>query len=85
MHLRSHKKNYKEFINQYRIAYVCEALLADTRARVLDIAFDAGFASKSTFNAIFKQFTGQTPTRFRQAGRVWTAAPDVQVDRPGRP
>lgn len=60
-------KNFYEFINGYRIDFVRKRLEEDTRQTVLDIALEVGFSSKSTFNAIFKQFTGQTPTHYRKA------------------
>ena len=62
-------KNFYEFINGYRIAFVCERL-SQTDQSVLDIALEAGFSSKSTFNAIFRRHTGQTPTQFRTARAV---------------
>lgn len=36
---------------------------------LLDIAFAAGFSSKSSFNRVFKAQTGETPSRFREAAR----------------
>jgi len=60
-------KNFYEFINGYRIDFVCKRLEEKTEQTILDIALEAGFSSKSTFNAIFKQFTGQTPTQYRKA------------------
>lgn len=59
-------KNFYEFINGYRVTAVCDRLDRGDDDTVLDIAFDAGFSSKSTFNAIFKQFTGLTPTAYRR-------------------
>lgn len=59
-------KNFYEFINEYRVAAVCERLAAADDDTILNIAMDAGFSSKSTFNAIFKQFTGLTPTAYRR-------------------
>lgn len=60
-------KNFYQFINSYRISHVCERLKEDTASKIIDIALDAGFASKSTFNAIFKKFTGSTPSQYRRA------------------
>ena len=34
--------------------------------KMLALAMDAGFASKSTFNEVFKKHTNQTPSAFRQ-------------------
>lgn len=59
-------KNFYEFINGYRIDFVRKRLEEETNQTVLDIALEAGFSSKSTFNAIFKKFTGQTPTQYRK-------------------
>ena len=59
-------KNFYEFINDYRIAFVRERLAVEPERTILDIAFEAGFTSKSTFNAVFKQFTGQTPSQYRR-------------------
>ena len=33
---------------------------------VLDVAYDSGFVSKSTFNSAFKRFTGLTPSAFKR-------------------
>lgn len=60
-------KNFYEFVNGYRVDFVRMRLEEDTDQTILDIALEAGFSSKSTFNAIFKQFTGQTPTQYRKA------------------
>ena len=60
-------KNFYEFINGYRVDFVRKRLGEKPDQKILDIAFEAGFSSKSTFNAIFKQFTGQTPTQYRDA------------------
>lgn len=60
-------RNFYGFINDHRIAYV-KAALAEPKRRetpVLDLAFEAGFSSKSTFNAAFRKATGVTPSEFR--------------------
>ena len=60
-------KNFYEFVNGYRVDFVRQRFADGAEQTVLDIALAAGFSSKSTFNAIFKQFTGQTPTQYRKA------------------
>ncbi|GAB2905426.1 hypothetical protein GCM10027181_00450 [Rheinheimera gaetbuli] len=58
--------NFNHFINAYRVKEVCEKLHAPEPVKMLDIAMQAGFSSKSTFNTIFKKFKGVTPTQYRQ-------------------
>lgn len=58
-------KNFYQFVNEYRIAYICDELKNNPTIKILDLAMAAGFSSKSTFNAVFKQFTGLTPSQYR--------------------
>jgi AraC-like DNA-binding protein len=60
-------KNFKMFINEYRIAKAKELLIRDKDAKVLTIALDVGFKSKSTFNAAFLKVTGTPPTEYRKS------------------
>ena len=66
------KKNFYDLINGYRVEEA-KRLLLDAGNRnytILSIAFEAGFNSKTTFNTVFKKFTGLTPTEFREQKRV---------------
>lgn len=59
--------NFYDFVNKYRVEEV-KKLMADpafNHYNVLGLALEAGFKSKSTFNLIFKRFTGLTPTAYR--------------------
>lgn len=59
--------NFYDFVNKYRVEEV-KQLLNHPHSKdftLLAIAFDAGFPSKSTFNSIFKKFTGLTPSEYR--------------------
>lgn len=61
--------NFADYINRYRIQTAKE-LLSDPMYRsnkILAIAFEAGFSNKATFNRVFKQNTGQTPSAFRKS------------------
>jgi AraC-like DNA-binding protein len=62
-------RNFYTFVNEHRVAHAKAALVAESHqhASVLDIAFEAGFRSKSTFNAAFRSATGVTPSAFRRA------------------
>ena len=59
-------KNFKDFINEYRIEAVKEKLKngETEQLTLLAIAFDCGFNSKATFNRTFKKFTNHTPSQF---------------------
>ena len=60
-------KNFKIFVNEYRIAKAKDLLIQDKDAKVLAIALDVGFKSKSTFNAAFLKVTHTTPTDYRKS------------------
>lgn len=61
-------KNFVMFVNEYRIREAKKLLLdkANNNITIESIGYDAGFKSKSAFNRVFKQFTTQTPTQFKQ-------------------
>lgn len=65
---RCFKQNFQEFINSFRIS---EAKLrlkdpALVECTIVEIAQQAGFNSKATFNRLFKQQLGLTPSQYRQ-------------------
>jgi len=62
-------QTFYDFVNGYRVREVQRRITAgEARSRkMLALAMDAGFASKSTFNEAFKKHTRQTPSAFRQA------------------
>ena len=62
------KKNFYDLVNGYRVEEA-KNLLLDPKSinyTILSVGFEAGFNSKTTFNTVFKKFTGLTPTDFRQ-------------------
>ena len=58
-------KSFNEYVNDYRVEFVCTTLKADPTKSLSDIAADAGFSSKASFNKVFKQTTGLTPTEYK--------------------
>ena len=63
------QQTFYDFVNGYRVREVQRRIKDGDAARLkmLALALDAGFASKSTFNQAFKKHTNQTPSDFRQA------------------
>jgi AraC-like DNA-binding protein len=59
--------NFRAWINAWRVLAACERLARDADASILDIAFESGFNSKSSFNAAFQEIAGKTPRDFRKA------------------
>lgn len=63
--------NFYDFINKFRAEEV-KQIMANPKFKdytLLAIAFEAGFPSKSTFNSIFKKFTGLTPSEYKEKGK----------------
>ena len=62
-------QTFYDFVNGYRIREVQRRIAAGEARQVtiLSLALDAGFASKSTFNLVFRKHTSQTPSEYRQA------------------
>ncbi|HNW52311.1 MAG TPA: helix-turn-helix domain-containing protein [Prolixibacteraceae bacterium] len=61
------ESNFYDFVNKYRVEEV-KQLLSHPKFKnytLLAIALEAGFPSKSTFNTVFKKFTGLTPSEYR--------------------
>lgn len=59
--------SFNEYVNSHRIEAACEALV-DTDDNVLDIAYESGFNSLSSFNSQFKKSKSVSPVAFRKAG-----------------
>jgi AraC-like DNA-binding protein len=61
-------KNFYKFINEFRVREVKEKLIDPdfSRYSVLGIGLDCGFNSKTSFNRIFKEETGFTPSEFKK-------------------
>lgn len=62
-------QTFYDFVNAYRVRDV-QRRIADERSqhlKILALAMDAGFASKSTFNHVFRKHTGHTPSAYRRS------------------
>ncbi|WP_109438259.1 AraC family transcriptional regulator [Aquimarina sp. AU119] len=61
-------ENFYDLINTYRIESIKKELISSTE-QIMIIAYDNGFNSKSAFNRIFKDKTGQTPSTYRKLNK----------------
>lgn len=60
------ESNFNAFVNAFRVEEVIRKL-GDPREQhktVLALALEAGFNSKSTFNQVFRQHTGKSPSQY---------------------
>lgn len=69
--LINHKMNqhFFDFVNEYRIQKAMQILKDQSKSQltVLEILYEVGFNSKSSFNTSFKKYTNLTPTAYRNA------------------
>lgn len=61
-----YKKNFKEFINSYRVEHFKSLVQNSDKQSVylIGLAYESGFNSRTAFNSFFKKHTGFTPTQF---------------------
>lgn len=59
--------NFRTFLSSYRVNYAKGLLRykGDEQLRVSDIALQSGFLSINSFNRVFKEITGLTPSEYR--------------------
>ncbi len=63
-------RSFNEVLNCLRVEEAKEQLVNFPNKTVTDIAMDSGFNSKSSFYALFKKATGQTPGAFKKDNRA---------------
>ncbi len=65
--------NFFSLMNSRRVEYAKDLLLSESAEfapkTVLDIAYESGFNSKTTFNTVFKELTGCTPSEYKRKMR----------------
>lgn len=61
------QQNFFNYINRYRVEEAKQRLHSRQYdgSKILHVGLDCGFSTKSSFNAIFKRFTGQTPSEYK--------------------
>lgn len=71
---------FAEAINGLRVEHVAARLRDGTDGDILTLAINAGFGSKATFNRVFKERFGVTPSTYRRVSTVKNDAerPDLQ-------
>ena len=63
------QKSFNEFVNQYRVKAFKEKIQQPemNNLTIAGVAFECGFNSQATFQRIFKEFTGMSPSEFRKS------------------
>ena len=66
---KGHDLNFYDYVNAYRVEEF-QNRLKDSQSEhltLLAIAFESGFNSKASFNRIFKNLTGKTPSEYKKS------------------
>ncbi len=62
-------QNFYDFISRYRVEEAKRIFSDPSKDKtVLEVLFEVGFNSKSSFNTAFKKFTNMTPSKFKENG-----------------
>ena len=58
-------KTFNRFINEMRVEHA-KTLIQTKTDNLLTVAMDSGFNSKATFNRVFREISGETPSSFKK-------------------
>jgi AraC-like DNA-binding protein len=64
-------RNFNQFINEYRLQHAIDRLerQGEEKVAISTIAWDLGYSSPSSFNKVFKDRFGMTPSEYRKRGQ----------------
>jgi AraC-like DNA-binding protein len=63
------QKSFPQMMNEYRVADARQ-LLKETNANIKTVAEDVGFNSLPSFNRVFKDIEGMTPSEYRKTNKI---------------
>ncbi|UAJ11450.1 AraC family transcriptional regulator [Glacieibacterium megasporae] len=72
---------FADAINRLRVDHAAERLRGSSDDDILAIALDAGFGSKATFNRVFKERFGMTPSAYRRVSNSKNDVGDPDLQR----
>jgi len=72
-------KNFKNFINEYRIEEAKKIILSEVDRTITSIAYTVGFNSTTVFYEWFRRITGVSPKNFRSTNMKQHAAPFEEI------
>ncbi len=58
--------HFSKLVSMYRLEYAKKLLRSKKRSNILEIAQESGFSAPNTFNRIFKESTGITPSQYKK-------------------
>jgi AraC-like DNA-binding protein len=58
------RKTYISFLNEIRISEACKKMTGNAAVAISSVAYECGFSSAVSFNRVFKQVTGVSPSRY---------------------
>lgn len=61
--------SFSEYINQYRLRNAAKLLTTNLDMHISEIIDESGFNSRSTFNRLFQDYYGMTPSEFRRIAK----------------